>query len=80
MSWKVQILDFFNKNKLTIVMIPIGASLGLIYWYFWGCEQGCAIRANWHTNLVYGGLMGGLLGNIISDIKRPKNSNQNKTK
>lgn len=55
-------------------MIPAGAAIGVIYWYFWGCNESCPIKANWHTNLIYGGFMGGFLGNIVSDFKNKKNN------
>lgn len=56
---------FFKKNWLTLVGIPLGAVGGYIYHYFWGCTNGCPIKSNLNTMLLYGAAMGGLLLNII---------------
>ena len=37
----------------------IGAGLGFAYWRFIGCTSGsCPLTANWHTSVLFGGLIG----------------------
>jgi len=51
--------------------IVIGAAGGYLYWYFVGCVSGsCAITSSPVNSTLYGGLMGGLLGNVFSTPKR----------
>jgi len=50
--------------------IVIGAAGGYLYWYFVGCVSGsCAITSSPVNSTLYGGLMGGLLGNVFSTPK-----------
>ena len=67
--------QFLLKNKWRLVGVLVGAFAGFLYWYFIGCTSGtCPIQANWHTSSLYGGLMGFL----ISDLKKkPKKSEDN---
>ena len=51
--------------------IVIGAAGGYLYWYFVGCVSGsCAITSSPVNSTLYGGLMGGLLGNVFSTPKK----------
>jgi hypothetical protein len=51
--------------------IVIGAAGGYLYWYYVGCVSGsCAITSSPVNSTLYGGLMGGLLGNVFSTPKR----------
>jgi hypothetical protein len=56
-----------------VVLILIGAIIGLAggfaYWYFIGCEEGCAIRSSWWKMSLYGGFMGGLALDSIRDLQ-----------
>ncbi|MGQ7868324.1 DUF6132 family protein [Sunxiuqinia sp. sy24] len=57
------------KHKWQIVGTLVGAFAGFLYWHYIGCNSGtCPIQANWHTSSLYGGLMGFL----ISDMKKSK--------
>lgn len=57
-----------------IAGIMIGLLAGYSYWYYIGCYSGtCPITSNWHISSVYGGVMGGLLGNITGDFFKKKN-------
>jgi len=56
-----------------IAGILVGALAGYSYWYYVGCYSGtCPITSNWHISSVYGGFMGGLLGNITGDFFKKK--------
>ncbi len=48
----------------------LGALAGWVYWYFWGCEQGCVIRSNWYVMTPYGAVMGALIASLIRDYLR----------
>lgn len=59
--------QFILKHKWRIVGTLLGAFAGFLYWYYIGCTSGtCPIQSNWHTSSLYGGLMGFL----ISDMKK----------
>jgi len=66
--------QFLEKYWLTIFGVGIGALGGYIYFYFWGCENGCPIKSNPWKMMIYGALMGGLLFNMLQDFieKRSK--------
>ena len=58
----------------------IGAAGGYLYWYFVGCVSGsCAITSSPVNSTLYGGLMGGLLGNVFSTPKKESPSKKNES-
>lgn len=58
----------------------IGAAGGYLYWYFVGCVSGsCAITSSPVNSTLYGGLMGGLLGNVFVTPKKDNTINKNET-
>jgi Family of unknown function (DUF6132) len=60
--------------------IVIGAAGGYLYWYFVGCVSGsCAITSSPVNSTLYGGLMGGLLGNVFSTPKKDNTIKKNET-
>lgn len=62
-----------RKNILTIIITFIGLVAGFLYWKFVGCESGtCAIKSNPYLMTLYGGLMGGLIGNMIQGFFHKK--------
>jgi len=71
------------KNKMTkkaYIITGIGVVVGLLAGYLYyqeiGCLSGtCAITSKPLNSTLYGGLMGGLLFNLVSDFfeKRKKN-------
>lgn len=75
-------INFHNMNiqswlinkKIPILVTFIGAITGFLYWYFIGCESGsCAITSVWYRTMIYGAIMGWLLGDIINDkLIKPK--------
>lgn len=54
--------------------ITIGTVLGLTggfaYWYFIGCDEGCAIRSSWWKMSLYGGFMGGFALDSVRDLQQ----------
>ena len=55
-----------KKNYLTIIGLGVGVIGGFLYWKFVGCASGtCPLTSSWKIMLVYGGIMGSLLGNMI---------------
>jgi hypothetical protein len=68
-------MEFFNKHKYGLLLIIPGIIGGFLYWKYVGCMSGtCAIKSNWHTMILFGGLIGYFLGDSIDDfIKKRKN-------
>lgn len=63
-------MNFFNKNKITIIGAAFGALAGFLYYKFVGCSSGtCAITSKPVNSTLYGALMGGLLFNIFQSKK-----------
>lgn len=57
---------FLLKNKLTGLGMIVGAILGYLYYYFWGCAGGsCSITSDPTNSTVYGLIMGALLFSIF---------------
>ncbi len=62
-----------KKYILTIILTVVGLIAGFMYWKFIGCASGtCAIKSNVLLMTVYGGLIGGLFGNIFNGFNRKK--------
>ncbi len=64
-------------NKKNLIITALGVLIGLIagyaYYYFVGCASGtCAITSKPLNSTLYGGLMGGLLFNMIGDYINKK--------
>jgi hypothetical protein len=56
-------LNFIKKYKTYIIGIVLGAFAGFLYWRFVGCSSGsCPITSRWYITMLYGGIMGALLG------------------
>jgi len=69
----MRIKEFIRSNIFTIVLAIIGMAGGFLYWKFFGCADGtCAIKSNVWLMTVYGGLIGGLLGNVFQGFKKKK--------
>jgi len=62
-----------KNNYLTIIGLGVGVIGGFLYWKFVGCASGtCPLTSSWKIMLVYGGIMGSLLGNMIQGfVKKP---------
>jgi predicted MFS family arabinose efflux permease len=69
---------FIKNNILTIILAVIGMVGGFLYWKFVGCESGtCAIKSNMWLMTAYGGVIGGLIGNMVQGFNRKKGSSEN---
>ena len=66
-------------DKKTIIITSIGVVIGLIsgyaYYHYVGCVSGtCSITSKSLNSTLYGGVLGGLLFNMISDFFKKKPS------
>jgi len=60
-----------KNNLIALIGIAVGFVGGLLYWKFVGCATGtCPLSSNWMIMLAYGGLTGGLIGNLIDEKVR----------
>lgn len=50
-----------TKFKYTIIFTLLGAIGGYLYYEFYGCTSGCAIKSNLHYMTGYGALLGFIL-------------------
>lgn len=56
-------LGFIKKYKTYLIGIVIGAISGYLYWRFVGCSSGsCPITSKWYNTVLYGILVGIILG------------------
>lgn len=77
---KIKIL--FKKYWLTLVGVFLGAFVGWLYWYSIGCENGlCTIKSDPWKMTLYGALMGGLIFDMIKNLKwfKSKSSGDSKS-
>lgn len=59
-----------KKYILTIIGIIFGLIAGYLYYKYIGCITGtCAITSKPLNSTLYGGLMGGLVGNLFQTKK-----------
>lgn len=55
--------------KRIIIFTIVGATLGFIYYNFWGCDSGCDLKSSPTVTSLYGAGIGLILG---FDTKREK--------
>lgn len=61
-------------DKKTIIGVIAGAFIGYLYYRLIGCNTGaCTITSNPYLSTIYGGVMGGLLGSLLTELKVAKN-------
>lgn len=66
--------EFMLKHKYGLLLIIPGIIVGYAYWKYVGCTSGtCPITSNWHTMVLFGGLIGYFIGDIIDDYFKKKN-------
>lgn len=65
-SGKVEKIKKFTKLSLPMILGLLG---GYAYYYFVGCNRGCAITGNPYTSMIWGGVIGLLLTNFKSNKK-----------
>ncbi|MDA3953632.1 MAG: hypothetical protein PF485_08300 [Bacteroidales bacterium] len=71
--------DFITKHKFGFILIVPGIIAGYLYWKYVGCMSGtCAIQSNWHTMILFGGLIGYFLGDSIDDIVKKRKTKKEK--
>jgi xanthine/uracil permease len=62
---KGEYMELWNKirsNKyLRFLPLLMGVAGGYAYYYFIGCNNGCAITSSPWTSMLYGALVGGVL-------------------
>lgn len=56
---------------LTGAGVAVGALAGWLYWYYWGCTNGCSITGSPLNSSLYGAFMGGLLFNSFKQETGP---------
>ncbi|MEE4196758.1 MAG: DUF6132 family protein [Bacteroidales bacterium] len=60
--------EFILKHKYAFILLVPGIIAGFIYWKYVGCLSGtCPITSNWHTMVLFGGIFGYLIGDMIDD-------------
>ena len=65
--------DFLIKHKYGLLLLIPGIIAGFLYWMYVGCSSGtCPITSNWHTMVLFGGLIGYLIGDTIDDRRKKK--------
>jgi hypothetical protein len=66
----------FNRKILLRRVLPIvmGGILGYAYYYFIGCNNGCAIQSNPYASTIYGAAIGGILSFPSRNIKNNSES------
>jgi len=70
-------MNFFQRKKLALLFIPLGALGGYLYWNYVGCLSGaCALKSNLGYMLLFGGLMGFFLGDWISELREKRKNKE----
>jgi hypothetical protein len=63
-----------KKTVILIASTIIFAGLGYAYYHFVGCNGACAITSSPTMTVIFGGVIGALLGSIVTD-GRKENAN-----
>jgi hypothetical protein len=63
--------DKLRKNIITMIALAVGIVGGFLYWKFIGCASGtCPLTSSWIIMLIYGGILGALLGNFVQGFMK----------
>jgi hypothetical protein len=63
-------MNFLKKHLSVIILTAAGAAGGFLYWRFVGCQTGsCPIKSRWYLMILYGSLIGYLVGSLSLDVK-----------
>jgi len=69
--------DFIIKHKFGFILVIPGIIGGYLYWRYVGCMSGtCPIKSNWYLMVLFGGLIGYFLGDILDDYLKKKKSSK----
>ena len=69
----VNMKNWISNYKSPIIVALIGALLGWVYWYYIGCASGsCAITSVWYRTMLYGAVMGWLVGDLVKSQFKKK--------
>lgn len=69
---------FIKEYWMMIAGMIIGAMAGYLYWRFVGCTTGtCPITSSPLNMTLWGGIMGGLLGNMLQPNTLNKDEQDN---
>jgi uncharacterized protein DUF6132 len=65
--------NFIAKHKFGLLLVIPGIIAGILYWKYVGCTSGtCPITSNWHSMVLFGGLIGFFAGDSIDDVKKKR--------
>ncbi|MFC2096665.1 DUF6132 family protein [Bacteroidota bacterium] len=68
--------NFITKHRLGLLLVIPGIIAGFLYWKYVGCTSGtCPITSNWHSTVLFGGLIGFFAGDSIDDIQKKRKEN-----
>ncbi len=73
-SW----IKMTKKVAKIVLPIMIGALGGYLYYYFIGCDNGCAITSSPTNSTAYGAVIGAFFTNWKSRIKSLKSNGEEK--
>jgi hypothetical protein len=66
-------MKIIKKYYLQLAGLLIGLTGGYLYYKFIGCQSGsCAITSNPYMSMLWGGLMGYLLLDMLANYLKPK--------
>lgn len=62
-------MEILKSKKLSLGFLVLGAIGGFLYWKFIGCTSGtCAIKSVWYWSMLWGAVMGYLVGDMLNDV------------
>lgn len=77
--FKLRIMTKTTKNITLTGASIVGALGGYLYWYYVGCQSGsCPITSKWYMSVLWGGLLGYFVGDIL--VTAIKNKKEQDTK
>ena len=63
-------LNRLKKYRIQLIFLLVGAIGGFLYWRFVGCKTGtCPIKSVWYYTVLWGAIMGYLVGDLINDYR-----------
>jgi len=65
--------EFIKKHRFSLLLLIPGIIGGYLYWYYVGCLSGtCPLKSIWDYTVLFGGLIGYCIGDIIDDYLKKK--------